>query len=273
MAFLGGSHAERIPVADDLLRAAGAAVASTEDGWPVDHAPVVTVIADGDGWRLVVLRGRTDAAACLVRPDPNLKVPATGPAVIGTAFHAEDPEELLVAVALARGGRIARAEGLPGATRSAVRVHDLSPGPGPTLADGWPPPGTAAVFCDRIVADAGPVALLALADGHLDDDHAEGLLLDLAAAVRRRSVVDPAGFAGLLTACAEEAVTMDDWGPIGGADRYGWSAADWETGLSLSAVWPAVLLDAVDRANTDPLTGGPQPRRLGPPRPGRPALS
>jgi hypothetical protein len=248
LGFLGGGHAERVRIADALLRAAGAAAASTDDGWPVDHAPVITIIADGDGWRLVVLRGRTDAVASLVRPDPALKVPRTGPAVIGAAFDAEDPCELLAAVALVRGGRIARAEMLSGTTRSAVRVHGLSGGPGPTLADGWPPTGPAEAFCDGIVAATGPEVLLALADGQLDDDEAEELLGDLADAIRERSAKDPAGFAGLLTACAEEAASMDDWAPIGGSDRYGWSAADWASGLSLSAMWPTVLLDAVDRA-------------------------
>lgn len=252
LGFLGGGHAERVRIADGLLRAAGAAAGSTDDGWPVDHAPVITVIADGDGWRLVVLRGRTDAVACLVSPDPALKVPRTGPSVVGAAFDADDPGELLAAVALARGGRIARAEALPGTTTSAVRVHGLSAGPGPTLADGWSSAGPAAAFCDAIVAATGPQQLLALADGRLADDEAEELLLDLAASVRTRSAQDPAGFAGLLTACAEEAITMDDWAPIGGTDRYGWSADDWESGLSFSVIWPTVLLDAVDRANRRP---------------------
>lgn len=249
LGFLGGSHADRVPVADGLLRAAGAAAASTDDGLPVVHAPVVTVIADGDGWRLVVLRGRTDAAACLVQPDPTLKVPTTGPAVVGATFHAEAPEELLIAVALTRGGRVARTVLPKGTCRTAVRIHGLSAGPGPTLADGWPAAAPAAAFCDRVVADTGPLALLSLADGHLNDGLAEALLLELADAVRRHTLLDPAGFAGLLTACAEEASAMDDWGPIGGADRYGWSATDWETGLSTSTIWPAVLLAAVDRAN------------------------
>lgn len=254
LAFTGAKHTELLRAAGSLLTAAAAAAAGADDG--DDDAPVVTLLPDGDQWRLLLLRGRSADIAWLVTPDPTGRPPATGPAVIGQPFRIDDPSPTghLAAVAVQHGGRATPTSVTPTglvADDTAWRLHGLIEGPGPRLDRAPATTDHDAVVEGLLphlrqhVADIRPALARAL-HGTATDVEQEEVLDALGQAIDRYASVDPDGFAALVGLAFDESADLDP-AVLGGDTRYGWSANDLRGGMSIAVPWPSTVVDAVQR--------------------------